>query len=48
MIKFESDNIIVGFIKNLLTEFKLPIPKIYNYETTNYAVDGQLYIKEQE
>lgn len=46
MIKFESDNIIVGFIKNLLTEFKLPTPKVYNYDTNDYAVDGQLYIKD--
>ena len=44
MIKFESDNIIVGYIKNLLSDFKLPTPKIY--EKDEYCVDGQLYIKD--
>lgn len=46
MIKFESDNIIVGFIKNLLMTFKLPTPKLYTYNDDKYAVDGQLYIKD--
>ena len=46
MIKFESNNILVGFIKNLLTEFKLPTPKVYNYDTDSYAVENQLYIKD--
>lgn len=46
MIKFESDNIVVGYIKNLLNTFNLPIPKIYNYEDNKYAVEGQIYIKD--
>lgn len=46
MIKFESDHIIVGFIKNLLNDFKLPTPKVYNYDVNDYAVEGQLYIKD--
>ena len=44
MIKFESDNIIVGFIKNFLHDFKLPTPKIYIDD--KYCIDGQLYIKD--
>ena len=46
MIKFESNNILVGFIKNMLTEFKLPTPKVYTYDKDSYAVKDQLYIKD--
>lgn len=43
MIKFESDNIIVGYIKNYLHEFNLPLPKIYTPETV--PVEGLVYLK---
>ena len=46
MIKFESNNILVGYIKNLLTEFKLPTPSVYTYDSNDYAVEKQLYIKD--
>ena len=46
MIKFESNNILVGYIKNLLTEFKLPTPSVYTYDSNKYAVEKQLYIKD--
>ncbi len=46
MIRFESDNIVVGYIKNLLTTFNLPMPKVYKYEDDTYAVENQLYIKD--
>ena len=46
MIKFESNNILVGYIKNLLTEFKLPTPSVYTYDSNEYAVEKQLYIKD--
>ena len=46
MIKFESNNILVGYIKNLLAEFKLPTPPVYTYDSNDYAVDKQLYIKD--
>lgn len=44
MIKFESDNIVVGYIKNLLNTFNLPIPKVYL--PTTKPVEGKLYIKD--
>lgn len=46
MIKFESNNILVGYIKNLLAEFKLPTPPVYTYDSNDYAVEKQLYIKD--
>ena len=46
MIKFESNSILVGYIKNLLTEFKLPTPSVYTYDSNKYAVEKQLYIKD--
>jgi len=46
MIKFGSDHIIVGFIKTLLSDYKLPTPQVYNYEDNDYAINGQLYIKD--
>lgn len=44
MIKFNSDNIFVGFIKQLLSDTKIPTPKIYIKD--EYCINGQLYIKD--
>ncbi len=44
MIKFNSDNIYVGYIKQLLSKFNLPTVKCYNKDLP--LCDGLLYIKD--
>jgi len=44
MIKFNSEHIMVGYIKNLLSTIKLP--SMLKYEKDDYCINGQLYIKD--
>ena len=46
MLKFNDNNIYVGYIKQLLKSFNLPRCQIYNEEKSSYYGDNTLYIKE--
>jgi len=44
MIKFNDDNILTGYIKELLSTFNLPSIKVYKEDSPLY--EGALYIKD--